>query len=328
MILAFLQLVRVCSGRTSDWNRLPEEHFFFFFITIAADARLMEPLSDFLIGVMGAAVEMVVDDAGSVTAMHGFIEQDAGDERSRVRALEQITQYAAELAGLFGVPVPQVDSEPVADQDWATSWQAYFKPFSIIPGLVIVPSWESYQRRGDEQVIVMDPGMAFGTGHHATTRLCLQLLEAAVRKTVDSPVLDVGTGTGILAMAAALFGAGSVIGVDNDEVAVGVATTNVRNNALADRVDVASTPLTELSGPFRVIVANIVHDTLAELADELTRLAAPGGEIILSGLICGEQVRSMVQRFASLSCCLEEQVQEGEWCALRLKKQGVGRDGS
>lgn len=296
-------------------------------ITIAGDARLMEPLSDFLIGVMGAAVEMVVDDTGSVTAMHVFIQQDAGDERSRVRALEPITRYAAELAGLFGVPVPQVESEPVADQDWATSWQAYFKPFSIIPGLVIVPSWESYQRRGDEQVIVMDPGMAFGTGHHATTRLCMQLLEAAVRKTADRPVLDVGTGTGILAMAAALFGAGSVIGVDNDEVAVGVATTNVRNNNLADRVVVTSTPLPELGGPFQVVVANIVHDTLAELADELTRLTAPGGELIISGLICGEQVRSLVRRFASLSMCLEEQAQEGEWCALRLKKQSDGRDG-
>ena len=106
--------------------------------------------------------------------------------------------------------------EILEDQDWSETWKVHFKPFAIVPGLVIAPTWEQYETASDEQVIMMDPGMAFGTGHHETTRLCLELLRESEPICSGCTMRDVCTGTGILAMVALLFGARRAIGIDND----------------------------------------------------------------------------------------------------------------
>ncbi len=122
----------------------------------------------------------------------------------------------------------------IDEEDWGKNWKDHFKPFTIVPGLVIAPTWEEYQPAAGEAVITMDPGMAFGTGHHATTSLSLELIRRTLVENGGQRLLDVGTGTGILGMAALLFGAKDVLGLDNDPEAVSAAEENVRRNSLQD----------------------------------------------------------------------------------------------
>ncbi len=291
-------------------------------LTIKTDSRLVDALTDYLLGMHDAAVECGVGENGDTPAamiMHGFIQVE--DETVHPDEMQrQLTDYAAELAAIFNAPAPKIDMALLAEQDWSSSWKQHFRPFRIITGLVIAPSWETVVPGPDEQMIIMDPGMAFGTGHHATTRLCLELLTEAVRRAPGCRVLDVGTGTGILAMAAALFGAAAVTALDNDPDAVAAARINVARNHLQEQVRVAGDALAAMSESYQVVIANIVHDTLLELADDLARLTAAGGTLILSGLICGQQVDSLVARLAALSFTVEHCRQDEEWCAMALTK--------
>lgn len=287
-------------------------------LSIEADSRLVDTLGDYLVGVFQAAVEFAVDETLSTTLVHGFLQMEAAGGQQLDELKRQVADYGAEVAAIFGLPAPRVSCEVLADQDWSTSWREHFHPFTIVPGLVIAPSWEPYRKTGEEQVIVMDPGMAFGTGHHATTRLCLELLRRAVARTPGCRVLDVGTGTGILGMAAALFGAGAVTALDNDREAIAIAADNVRGNNLQAQVNVSAAPLAAVVDCYQVVVANIVHDTLLDLADDLARVTIDGGELILSGLICGEQVQSILHHFHAASFRLIRELQDGEWCALHL----------
>jgi ribosomal protein L11 methyltransferase len=181
---------------------------------------------------------------------------------------------------------------------------------------VIAPSWEEYAAQSGEKVIVMDPGMAFGTGHHATTSMAAAL----VLETVAATVLDVGCGTGILAMTAALSGAGRVLAIDNDPLAVTAARENVARNGLSDKIEVSGDAVSSVSGSFQVVIANIVHDTLVDLAFDLVRPTVLGGYLILSGILAGEQEESITRHFAALGCALNDQRRRDEWVALRLRK--------
>ncbi len=290
-------------------------------VSIEADVQLADCLSDHLIGMYDAAVEFTVDQPGTNTVVHGFLKMTAYSDEKRLLIEQQIGDYALEMADIFQLSPPHIQTEIIADQDWSEKWKAYFKPFEIIPELIIAPSWEPFDPPAGAEVITMDPGMAFGTGHHATTRLCLKLLQFAVRRKAGCRVLDVGTGTGILGMAAVLFGAGSVLGVDNDRDAVSAARENVRKNHLDDRMSVSGRGLEEIDGSYHLVVANIVHDVLAELADDLSRLTIPGGTLILSGLIHGEQTESMTRCFLARGFTLMEAATDSEWGALKLEKK-------
>jgi ribosomal protein L11 methyltransferase len=291
-------------------------------LSIETDARLVDALSDYLVGVLGAAVECGVDEGAPVATVHAFLQPSSATGTDGGEAERRLVLYGEELAAIFGVAPPRITRDIIADQDWATSWQEHFRPFTIVPGLVIAPTWEEYRPDDDEQVIVMDPGMAFGTGHHATTRLCLELLRQVIGASAAPRVLDVGTGTGILAMAAVLFGAAGAVALDNDPEAVRAAAENVRSNKLQARVEVSSRPLGECGERYQVVVANIVHDTLLDLAGELARVTDERGSLLLSGLICGAQVTSLLERFTALSFRCAGQLQDGEWCALHLVKTG------
>ncbi len=291
-------------------------------VSIETDAQLADTLSDHLVGMYDAAVEFVVDQPGANTVVHGFLKMTAYSDEKRLLIERQIADYALEIADIFQVPRPYVQTEIIADQDWSEKWKEYFKPFEIIPDLIIAPSWEPFDPPVEAKVITMDPGMAFGTGHHATTRLCLRMLQDAVRRKAGCSLLDVGTGTGILGMAAVLFGAGSVLGVDNDQDAVSAARENVSRNALQDRMRVSGRGIQEIDERYDLVVANIVHDVLAALADDLSRLTLPGGGLVLSGLIHGEQTESMKRCFLARGFTLSEELLDGEWGALRLKKIG------
>jgi len=289
-------------------------------ITIETDPLLVEPISDFLVGVIEAGVETGAADEPNFGILTCYVQKANPDPAEVTEIVANISEYLTEIAEVFSVPTPKLTSSLFDEEDWSSTWKEHFKPFVIVHGLVIAPTWEEYQPNSGEAVITMDPGMAFGTGHHATTSLSLELLRRTLTAGSAMRVLDVGTGTGILGMAAMLFGASGVLGIDNDPEAVTAATDNVRRNVQGDLMQVSLTPLGELSGQYQIVVANIVHDVLLDLAEDLTRLTAAGGFLILSGILVGDQVVNIIKAFTGKGYKLLESEERKEWAALRFQK--------
>lgn len=223
----------------------------------------------------------------------------------------------------IGEPVFQ----ELAYEDWASSWKQHFRPLRIGRRTVIVPSWCAFAAQPDDVVLTLDPGMAFGTGLHATTRLCLRALEAYSPQ--ERRVLDVGCGSGILAIAAALQGAAKVDAIDVDKVAVTAARENVARNHVADRVHVAwgTLPSTIPSrapehrgSDYDVVLANILAEVIASMAPALAAATRPGGILILSGILA-EKANMVVESMAQANVSIVEQPREGDWVALIGQKR-------
>ena len=284
-------------------------------ISLDCPEIVLEAVSD-LVGVLsGSGVEQApVRDGKSLIS--GFFRLDHG--KSREQILCEFTPEITQLFHLYGLTPPDPMCSTMNDEDWATSWQQYFKPFAIIPSLVIKPSWESYESRPEEQVIEMDPGMAFGTGQHASTKLALDFIHDCFQDNPPKTVLDVGTGTGILAMAAVLFGAGEAVAIDNDPEAVRVATENINNNNLQQTISTSATDLINIAGSFDLICANIVHDVLVDMAPTLARLLAPGGRLVLAGILRGRQEENIIKVYRELNISLLRAAHEEEWVSLLL----------
>ncbi|HHO47811.1 MAG TPA: 50S ribosomal protein L11 methyltransferase [Desulfobacteraceae bacterium] len=288
-------------------------------ITVACPAAATEAVSD-LIGLLsGVGVDIRPLPDQGVNAITGFfaLESEAAADEWLKRVIPELNR----LYGLYDLPPPSPNTEIIDDQDWATSWRQFFSAFEVIPGLVIKPSWEDDRPGENRRVIIMDPGMAFGTGQHASTRMALSLIAACFRNPTGSPpktVLDVGTGTGILAMAAAVFGAERVTAVDNDPEAVGIATDNIRANGLEGIIDVSGRSPSDLPGPCDLICANIVHDVLAEMAPELGRLLGRNGRLVLSGILRGEQEQHLARLYGANSMKTLSVEYQGEWAAMLL----------
>jgi ribosomal protein L11 methyltransferase len=289
-------------------------------LTIQAAPGLLGSIEDYLVGLLEAGVETAAKDEPGFGIIQAYLQQENLSDAAVASIVRQVEEYLAHLAQLMRVSQPSLAWEMIGEEDWGKSWKRYFDPFAIIPGLVIAPSWADYQTQEGELVITMDPGMAFGTGHHATTRLCLAFLKENVTAIEGGRILDVGTGTGILGMAGLLFGAQEVVATDNDPEAVRVARENVEANELSARMTIALASLTSFTASFDIVVANIVHDVLMELADDLVRLACPRGLIILSGLLNGEQVDNIRHHFVAKGCDCLDQRSDGEWAALCLRR--------
>lgn len=290
-------------------------------ITISADPVLVDSISDFLLGVTDAGVEIGVDDQAALQTLNVYLAEANLAQSEKDRILGHISAYLEEIAAIFMVALPVMTTSDFAEEDWGSTWKKHFVPFAIVPGLIIAPTWEQYEAGPGETVIVMDPGMAFGTGHHATTSLSLGLVRDVVRRTSGIRVLDVGTGTGILGIAAALFGAAEVLGIDNDPEAVAAANQNVRRNGLEKIMRVAATPLASLPGNYSLVVANIIHDTLLEMAPILGQLTEPAGTLVLSGILQGPQTENIVHCFQQRGFRLERCEKLTEWSALLLIKE-------
>jgi len=221
-------------------------------------------------------------------------------------------------------PVPVVTLIP--EEDWAENWKEHFKPVRIGSRLVVKPSWEPYAATVGDIILEIDPGMAFGTGDHPTTRLCLEELEKSsplARSgtiTTGASVLDVGTGSGILAIAAARLGAERVTAIDIDPEAVAVARENVRLNGVVGTVSVAATPLDKVPGTFAIVVANILAEELVRLAPQLLEKLAPGGILLLSGILGGKE-ELVQQGFARYPVQLTEIRREDEWSCLAYRRE-------
>lgn len=205
-----------------------------------------------------------------------------------------------------------VDREVVADTDWAENWKQYYETVRLTPRLVINPSWIAYEPKPDEIVIQMDPGSAFGTGTHETTAMCARLLDQLIQP--GDSVLDLGTGSGILAMIAARLGAGSVEAIDIDPLAVQVARRNISDNAL-DIVCHAGELNDAHRSRYRLIVANIIADVIEPLMPELADRLDTQGMLIVSGII-DEKAAAIRRAAAACHLVCTETVNEHDWVAM------------
>lgn len=208
----------------------------------------------------------------------------------------------------------------VNEEDWATSWKEYFHPIKVGERIVIKPSWEEYQPEVDDQVIELDPGMAFGTGTHHTTAMCCRCLEEIIAP--GNNVFDIGTGSGILSIAAAKLGAASVKAVDLDSVAVRIANENVKINNVQNIVTVAHGDLlTGVTGKADVIIANIIADIIIKMVPDIPRYLNENGYFIASGII-SERMGDVTSAIVEQNLIVEKVVEEGGWVALVVRKGG------
>lgn len=297
---------------------------------------LLARLTDF--GLLGSTEDLDLDavreGAKEVTTLTAYFN-DPGSLADLQRRLAACQHDGIQLLAVDRIP----------QGDWATAWKEYFKPFSLTPEIVICPSWETYAPRPGETVVILDPGMAFGTGLHDTTRFCAEALCELRRKFPRATsVLDVGCGSGILAIIAARLGFDGVVGIDNDAVAVATARENwLRNMTTAHSGDARHTPrvpknrtLRNVKGGtplflctdgsldglprthFDVIVANIFAETVCELKPELLKHLAASGFLVLSGIL-READAAVRVRFANME--LMDFKSSPEWHAYVYRRK-------
>ncbi|ANU17003.1 ribosomal protein L11 methyltransferase [Planococcus maritimus] len=207
----------------------------------------------------------------------------------------------------------------VNEEDWATSWKKYYHPVKISKRFTIVPTWETYHPvSSDELLIELDPGMAFGTGTHPTTVMSLQALEKHVKR--DNTVIDVGTGSGVLAIGAALLEAASVRALDLDEIAVKAAGLNVKLNKVQNRVDVFHGNLLDaIDNPADVVVANILAEIIMSFTDDAFQAVKPGGIYITSGIIA-QKKNDVKQALENSGFVIEDIMMMEDWVTIISKK--------
>ena len=210
-----------------------------------------------------------------------------------------------------------LEHQNVQEQDWAENWKKYYKPFRAGSKLVIKPSWEPYEEQEGDLVLELDPGMAFGTGTHETTFMCMEQLEKYV--TPGCKTIDVGCGSGILGLAAAKLGSDDVLAIDLDELAVKVAKENTEKNALTDKVRVVHGDLLEKADEMAdVIVANIIADVICFLCGPAKKHLLPGGTFICSGII-KEREEDVQNALAAAGYVVCNRLAKGEWVCLAAK---------
>jgi len=245
--------------------------------------------------------------------------------RDAAAAQRAAREAAAALGHLqaFGLrPIGELRTRLIDEADWADSWKAHFPVMRIGRRLVIRPTWRRHRAAASDVVVALDPGMAFGTGLHPTTRLCLAAIEgAADRGDLDGArVLDVGCGSGILAIAAVRLGAASVLGVDIDPIAIEATIANARRNRLARRVRAWPGSLPSGEGPFDIVLANLIASVLVALASPLRDELRPGGLLLASGIFADREAE-VVDAFRAAGLAVVERAMEGDWVVLAARSR-------
>lgn len=240
-----------------------------------------------------------------------------------IETMKEIKLSIAELSGYgLDISINEIKTSEVDDEDWATAWKKYYHPVKISGRFTIVPTWEEYTPvDSDELIVELDPGMAFGTGTHPTTVMCMQALEKYVRK--DDVVVDVGTGSGVLSIGAAMLGAKNVHALDLDQVAVIAAQENIELNKVDHIVQVTHGNLLEsIAVKPQVIIANILAEVIVTFSQDAANLLPKDGLFIVSGII--EEKRDFVKEdLLAKGFEIVESVLMEDWVAIIAQKKGV-----
>ncbi len=251
----------------------------------------------------------ILEHGGKAAMVKGYFSVEDNMEE----IIEYIKSKLIEIKNM-GIDIGEgtVEYIKVNEEDWANNWKKYYKPTKIGENIVVKPIWEEYEANG-EMVIELDPGMAFGTGTHETTRMCVEALEENVKE--DTTVFDIGTGSGILAIAAAKLGAKKVIGVDLDPVAVDSAKENVSFNDLNNIEIIYGNLMDVVTGKADLVVANIIAEIIVVLAEDVKNFLVPGGLFITSGII--RERRDLVEtKLKEKGFKIKEVKEQGEWLCV------------
>lgn len=255
----------------------------------------------------------VLEHKGEVAVVKAYFSEEHNIEE----VLNYVKEKIEELKSIgLDLGLAKVESEKMFEEDWANNWKKYYKPTKISESIVVKPIWEEYDAKENELVLELDPGMAFGTGTHETTRMCIQSLEKYVEK--DSTVFDVGCGSGILAIAAAKLGAKKAVGVDLDPVAVESAKENVEYNKL-DNIEILYGNLVDvIEGKADIVVANIIAEVICILTEDVKRVLKTDGYFITSGII-HDRVDMVTSKLEETGFEVIEINKDGEWNCIVAK---------
>ena len=269
-------------------------------LSVEADSEAVEAVSEILARVApgGTTIEPgfeLVDeglgariDPSRPATVRAYVP--ALDTAVTARATATVTEALGHLQAFGLRPIGDLKTRIVNERDWATAWQEHFHVLHLGRRLVIKPSWRRHRRVDDQVVIDLDPGMAFGTGLHPTTRLCLQGLEDRAERGPLGRVLDVGCGSGILSIAAVKLGATRALGVDIDPIAIEATLANARHNRVGKRVRAREGSIPSDEGPFDTVLANLIAGLLMEIAPDLAAELVPGGTLIGSGIFIDREI--------------------------------------
>ena len=300
-------------------------------LSVVADVEAVEAVSEILgrYAPAGTSVEptfdLVNDGLGALVSATGPATVRAYlPAADRVAADRTVADVARALGHLqaFGLrPIGDLQTRVVEEADWADAWKAYFPVLRVGRRVVIRPTWRRHRRAPGDVVLALDPGMAFGTGLHPTTRLCLAALEVVADRgnLAGARVLDVGCGSGILAIAAVKLGAASALGVDTDPIAEEATRMNARRNRLARTVHAREGSLPSDEAAFDVVLANLVAGVLVPLAVPLHDELRPGGILLASGIL-DDREADVVTAFEAAGLVVTQRTSEGDWVALEAHR--------
>ena len=255
----------------------------------------------------------VLEHKGEVAVVKAYFSEEDNIEE----ILKYVEEKIEELKSLgLDLGLAKVESEKMFEEDWANNWKKYYKPTKVSESIVVKPIWEEYEPKENELVLELDPGMAFGTGTHETTRMCIQSLEKYVEE--NSTVFDVGCGSGILAIAAAKLGSKKAVGVDLDPVAVESAKENVGYNKL-DNIEILYGNLVDvIEGKADIVVANIIAEVICILTEDVKRVLKSDGYFITSGII-HDRVDMVTKKLEETGFEVVEINKDGEWNCIVAK---------
>jgi ribosomal protein L11 methyltransferase len=300
-------------------------------LAVDADLEAVEAVSEIIGRVAGGgttvepAFELVDDGLGArvdpsrPATVRGYVP--ARDASAAEAAAASVADALGHLQA-FGIrPIGELRTRVVHEADWADAWKAYFPVLRVGRRLVIRPTWRRHRRAPGDVVLALDPGMAFGTGLHPTTRLCLTGLEpmADNGRLEGARVLDVGCGSGILAIAALKLDAASALGVDTDPIAVEATLANARRNGLARRLRARVGSLPTGDAPVDVVLANLTAGVLVPLAPLLRDEVRPGGTILASGIFVDREAE-VREAFEAVGLAVSTRTSEGDWIALEARR--------
>lgn len=306
--------------------------------SIHTTQEAIEPISNILheAGASGVVIEdpqdLFIDRSDSKFAeMFQLSKDDYPEEGVMIKAyflsnheLEAIIQSIKDSINrltTFGIDIGanKISIHEVREEDWANAWKQYYKPVKVSPSITIKPTWEEYEKKSPhEHVIELDPGMAFGTGTHPTTVLCIQALEKYVKE--NDEIVDVGTGSGVLSIASALLGAKHVLALDLDEIAVTSAQQNIKYNHLDDKITVKQNDLLkEIEAGYDIVVANILAEVILQFISDAKRVLKQNGLFISSGII-SKKKDEVITALEKENFEIMEVVEQEDWVAIVAKK--------